>query len=93
MMRSDFMGVQKGPVIETAREFYNGSLIANMGYSPEESAQAIEKNQIEAVAIGNLFISNPDLVDRVRHGKKLTPPDASTYYTSGPRGYTDYGTL
>lgn len=93
MMRGDFFGVQKAPVMETAREFYNGNIIGNMGYTPEEAAEAIGRNRIQAVAIGNLFISNPDLVERIRLGKEFTPPEVATYYTPGPKGYTDYRAL
>jgi N-ethylmaleimide reductase len=43
------------------------------------------------VAFGKPFISNPDLVDRLRKGLPLNIKlDASTLYSSTAKGYTDY---
>ncbi|WP_247646642.1 hypothetical protein [Deefgea sp. CFH1-16] len=40
--------------------------------------------------MGRAFISNPDLVARMQHNLPLAEPDANTFYTPGPHGYTDY---
>ena len=45
------------------------------------------------MAFGKLFIANPDLPKRFALRVPLNTPDASTFYASGPRGYTDYPTL
>ena len=46
------------------------------------------------IANGTVVISaNPDLVRRWQTGAVLNTPDPSTFYTPGPRGYTDYPTL
>ena len=42
-----------------------------------------------AVAFGVPFISNPDLPERFRRNAPLTPPDPSTFYAGGEKGYTD----
>jgi N-ethylmaleimide reductase len=47
----------------------------------------------DAVSIGRLFISNPDLVRRIALGGPLNEGDASTFYSGGANGYTDYPTL
>jgi len=39
------------------------------------------------------FISNPDLVERFRRGAPLAKADSSTFYSTGPKGYTDYAPL
>jgi N-ethylmaleimide reductase len=39
------------------------------------------------------FISNPDIVERLRLGVPLAPADASTFDRGDARGYTDYATL
>lgn len=39
------------------------------------------------------FISNPDLVERLRRNASLNALDGSTLYGGGERGYTDYPTL
>ena len=90
MMRSDFYGVQKGDVMTVARECFKGNLIGNMGYTAAEANEAITKGLINAVAFGNQFISNPDLVERIKNDYPLVPSDPATYYTPGPVGYVDY---
>jgi N-ethylmaleimide reductase len=39
------------------------------------------------------FIANPDLVARMQANAALNPLDMATFYTPGPKGYTDYPTL
>lgn len=90
IMRSDFFGLQSGPVTEAARSEYKSVLIGNMGYTPDEAALAIAQNKIDAVAFGHHFISNPNLVAKLREGRALSEPDQSTYYTPGAQGYIDY---
>jgi len=48
------------------------------------------KKNADLIGFGIPFISNPDLVDKLQKGIALTPPDPSTFYTSGEKGYTDY---
>jgi N-ethylmaleimide reductase len=93
IMRGDFFGVQKADVVTPARAAFRGALIGNMGYSPAEAAQAVTDGTLNAVAFGHHYISNPDLVERVRSGAALVEPDAKTFYSPGPRGYTDYPAL
>jgi N-ethylmaleimide reductase len=47
---------------------------------------------IDAVSYGRPFISNPDLVDRFRHGYPLARQDRGAFYTGEAKGYTDYPT-
>ena len=93
LMRADFFGVQKADVMPVAREKYTGVLIGNMGYTPEEAEQAIKDCELDAVAFGTSFLANPDLPARIKAGAALNAPDASTFYTPGAKGYTDYPTL
>jgi N-ethylmaleimide reductase len=90
LMRSDFAGLQKQDVLSPAREGFRGILLGNMGYTPLEGHEAIEKNLIDAVAFGHHFISNPDLVACIEKNLPLMEPDITTYYTPGPKGYIDY---
>jgi N-ethylmaleimide reductase len=64
-----------------------------MGYSAAEATQAIQSGQLDAVAFGTSFLANPDLPARIQAGAALNTPDASTFYTPGAAGYTDYPTL
>jgi N-ethylmaleimide reductase len=93
IMRGDFFGLQKAEVVGPARAAFHGALIGNMGYTPAEAAQAVTDGTLNAVAFGHHYISNPDLVERIRAGAALVEPDASTFYSPGPRGYTDYPAL
>ena len=93
LMRGDFFGVQQGDVVTPARAAFKGALIGNMGYSPEEGAQAVTDGTLAAVAFGHHYVSNPDLVERVKTGAALVEPDARTFYSPGARGYTDYPVL
>lgn len=90
MMRSDFFGAQKGDVMTAARESFNGTIIGNMGYTPEEAATAIDKGLINAIAFGHHYVSNPNLVEKIKNGIPLVEPDQNTYYTNDVKGYTDY---
>ena len=93
LMRADFFGVQQGDVVSPARAAFPGVLIGNMGYSPSDAAESVAAGMLEAVAFGHHYVSNPDLVERVRVGAAFAEPDAATFYSQGPAGYTDYPTL
>jgi N-ethylmaleimide reductase len=93
VMRADFFGVQVADVMPVARAHYKGVLVGNMGYSSEEADSAIQAGLLDAVAFGTAFLANPDLPARVKAGAPLNAPDASTFYTPGAKGYTDYPTL
>lgn len=93
VMRGDFFGLQKGDVVTPARAAFKGALVGNMGYSPTEAALAVSDGTYAAVTFGHHFISNPDLVARIRSGAALVEPDARTFYTQDAHGYTDYPAL
>ena len=50
----------------------------------------IADGTIDLAAFGQPFISNPDLVARLRNDWPLTPPDRTTYYGGNGHGYIDY---
>ena len=90
VMRADFFQKQTGDVMSVARAKYQGVLIGNMGYTPEEAEKAISEGQLDAVAFGTAFLANPDLPERIQAGAVLNTPNPDTFYTPGPEGYTDY---
>ena len=47
----------------------------------------------DLIALGRPFLANPDRVARMRTGAALNAVDMSTFYTPGPKGYTDDPTL
>jgi 2,4-dienoyl-CoA reductase-like NADH-dependent reductase (Old Yellow Enzyme family) len=75
------------------REQFNGTFIANQELTRDLGNQLLETKQADAISFGRLYISNPDLVNRLAIDAPLTPPDPSTFYGNGERGYTDYPTL
>lgn len=61
---------------EFLRDHYNGTLIGNGSYTPEQAQTALEEGAFDLVAIGRPLIANADLVDKVRTGGALVPYDA-----------------
>jgi N-ethylmaleimide reductase len=93
LMRSDFLGVQKGDIVPVARTGFKGCLIGNMGYSRDESEAVIASGQLDAVAFGHHYVSNPDLAERLQSQADIVEPDSNTFYSPGAKGYTDYPAL
>ena len=93
LMRGDFFGAQKGDVITPAREAFRGALLLGMGYDKAQANEALASGSAEAIVFGHHFISNPDLVHRLRADAPVVEPDASTFYTQDAKGYTDYPAL
>jgi N-ethylmaleimide reductase len=75
------------------RERFGGVWMVNNGYGRDEAERAIAESQADLVAFGRPFISNPDLVRRLREKAPLNPPNEATFYGGGAEGYTDYPTL
>ena len=69
-----------------------GAWMVNNGYDTAMAGQALSQGA-DLVAFGRPFISNPDLVERLRRGAPLNPPDVATFYGGGEKGYTDYPML
>jgi N-ethylmaleimide reductase len=72
------------------RPHYKGNLISAAAYTPATGHEALVSGYADAIAYGRLFISNPDLVERIAHGVALNAYDRSTFYGGDERGYTDY---
>jgi N-ethylmaleimide reductase len=72
---------------------FSGAYIANNGYTRDLAIAAIKENRADMIAFGKPFISNPDLVERLKQDAPLTVGDQKTYYGGGAEGYTDYPTL
>ncbi len=78
---------------EALRRRFTGAWMVNNGYSREMALKAVAEGQADLVAFGRDFISNPDLVRRLRLNAALAKPDRSTFYGGGAQGYTDYPAL
>ncbi|KAJ3340417.1 hypothetical protein HDU93_007024 [Gonapodya sp. JEL0774] len=63
------------------------------GYKTRERAAIdVMDDRAELVAVGQFFISNPDLVERYWNDWDLTPWDHDYFYNPGENGYTNYPT-
>lgn len=72
------------------RAVFEGPFILNEGYDAATGGAALQAGEADMIAYGKPFLANPDLVERFRKGAALNQPDKSTFYTDGPKGYTDY---
>ncbi len=72
------------------RAEFKGRYILSGGYDLARANADLDASRGDLVAFGRPFISNPDLVEKLRAGAELTPPDFDTFYTPGEKGYTDY---
>jgi 2,4-dienoyl-CoA reductase-like NADH-dependent reductase (Old Yellow Enzyme family) len=79
-----------GPQLKAA---FGGVYIANEKFSRENAEEALARGEADAVAFGTPFIANPDLPRRFALGAPLNEPHPETFYTPGPKGYTDYPPL
>ena len=80
-------------LVAMANASYGGNLIVCGGYDRDSAAAVLAEGKASAVAFGRMFISNPDLVERMRRGAPLAEPQQATFYTPGRNGYTDYPAL
>lgn len=78
------------PIAPSMRENFKGNFIINGSYNGQLAQDVVKNNQVDAVAFGRPFISNPDLVAKIKAGKPFTPDDQSTWYTQDEKGYLDY---
>ncbi len=72
------------------REAFQGTLILSGGYDAASAERDLAAGKGDLIAVGRPFLANPDLTARWETGAALNPPDASTFYTPGPKGYIDY---
>jgi N-ethylmaleimide reductase len=72
------------------RPIWSGVLISAGGFTGETAEAAIAAGHADAIAFGRIFISNPDLPRRLKHGYPLTPYNRATFYGGDVAGYTDY---
>ncbi|GAV55268.1 hypothetical protein ZYGR_0AS05920 [Zygosaccharomyces rouxii] len=61
----------------------------NLALHPEVVKELV-KCPRTLICYGRFFISNPDLVDRLEKGLRLTEYDRDTFYAPGAKGYVDY---
>jgi N-ethylmaleimide reductase len=75
---------------QALRKSFSGAYIANNGYDRDMAIDAVATGRADLIAFGRPYISNPDLVERLRVGAPLNELDKATLYGGGAKGYTDY---
>jgi N-ethylmaleimide reductase len=89
-LESDIRHGAKVVELSALRRAYLGTLITCGGYDSAKGNQILANELADAIAFGELYIANPDLVERFRVNAPLNSPDPSTYYGGDEKGYTDY---
>lgn len=85
--------IPTAPVSPAMRRHYSGRIVINSDNDWTDARSRIASGVADAVSIGRLFISNPDLVKRIALKAPLNQGDPATFYAGGERGYTDYPVL
>lgn len=78
---------------EALRHLFSGTWMVNNGFTREEAIDAVLNGRADLVAFGRPFISNPDLVRRLRENAPLNELRSDKLYGGGADGYIDYPTL
>jgi 2,4-dienoyl-CoA reductase-like NADH-dependent reductase (Old Yellow Enzyme family) len=81
------------PVSPAMRPIYSGKIALNSDYDGTSARARMAEGIADAISFGRPFISNPDLVERIRSGAALAKGDEGTFYSGGARGYVDYPRL
>ena len=89
------MGAPEVPatIKQAIRKEFKRTLILSGGYDAQRAEKELEDKACDLVAVGRPFLSNPDLVARWTSGAALNEIDFGTFYTPGPKGFTDYPSL
>ncbi len=77
-------------ILDLLRLLYSGTLLAGGGFGLDSGNAALGAGLADFIVYGQLYLANPDLPRRFLKGAPLAAADPSTFYTPGPKGYTDY---
>jgi len=78
---------------DALRRRFKQTYLANNGYDLELAGARLNEGNADLIAFGRPFISNPDLVERLKAGAPLAPLNPATLYGGAAEGYTDYPTF
>lgn len=93
VVEGDMLSGERGIDYRQIRNQFDGHYMANCGYDKTRAGSAIASGDADMVSFGQLFIANPDLVQRFKTNATLNSPDPETFYGGGEKGYTDYPPL
>jgi N-ethylmaleimide reductase len=80
-------------VLPSLRPHVEGALIAAGNLTAASATAMLESGLIQLAVFGRPFVSNPDLVERLKSGAPLAPLRQELLYTAGAEGYSDYPAL
>ncbi|MEI7189093.1 alkene reductase [Dickeya dianthicola] len=75
------------------RQRFKNTYIGNNGYDLALASAQRAEGKADLFAFGRPFISNPDLVERLKTDAPLASLNPETLYGGGAAGYTDYPSL
>ncbi|MHA7685379.1 alkene reductase [Cupriavidus sp. PET2-C1] len=78
---------------DVLRRRFKQTYLANNGYGLEFATARLNEGKADLFAFGRPFISNPDLVERLKAGAPLAQLNPATLYGGGAAGYIDYPTI
>jgi len=80
-------------IFEILRPLFKGPFAAGGAFDFASGNAMLASGGADFIVYGKLFTSNPDLPARFATGAALTPFDTTTFYSPGPKGYTDFSSL
>ncbi|MCL6291102.1 alkene reductase [Streptomyces sp. ATCC51928] len=89
-------GTADEEVLVALRHAWPGTLIMNpsLPMSPKQVERADADRWLglgaDLISFGRAYLSNPDLVERLRTGAPIAPADEATYFQGGDTGYLTY---
>ncbi|MDF7673500.1 alkene reductase [Acetobacteraceae bacterium ESL0709] len=74
------------------RMFFHHTMVLNQDYRHGNAEDAVASGMADAISFGRPFISNPDLVRRLKENIPFQPVDTATLYSGEQniQGYLDY---
>ena len=93
VVEGEMMGGESSVDYRQIRDNFDGDYMANCGYDKARAQSTIARGDADMVSFGQLFLANPDLVQRFNTDAELNTPDQDTFYGGDEKGYTDYPTL
>ncbi len=72
------------------RQLFKGPIISAGGFDKAGAEAILRKGDADLVAFGRWFSSNPDLPERLRHDRPLTPYERDAFWGGTERHYTDF---
>lgn len=94
IVRFEALAAPEGPkLLKNIRNTFQNLLILAGGYDRKTAEEELENENADLISFGRPYISNPDLVARMKEEVPLTEPITDLFYASGAEGFVDYPTF